>query len=90
MWFIYISLCLGIIIGAKIKLSEKSKKILDILTNIGIFTLLFVMGISIGINKEIISDIEKVGIVALIYTLLTVIFSVLIVYLFSFLLRGRK
>lgn len=91
MWIIYISLCLGIVIGAYKKTSKKLIKINDIMTLICIFALLFVMGISIGTNKEVINNIGKVGLIALVYSILTILGSIIVVYLVSnILLRGKR
>jgi len=91
MWFIYVSLCIGILIGASNKIPNRIIRYNDLLTLIGIYSLLFVMGVSIGINKDIINKLDKVGFQALIYAFLSVLFSIIVVYLLtSVLLRGKK
>ncbi len=83
MWFIYISLCIGILIGATNIVPKKILKHYELISLFCIFTLLFVMGINIGLNKEVIKNIGKVGYAGFIYALFTVIFSILIVHLFT-------
>lgn len=91
MWFIYISLCMGLIIGATIKENKKYKKTIDILTLISVFALLFVMGINIGTNKEVIDNLGNVGLLALAYSLFTIIGSIIVVYLLTHIIfRGLK
>ena len=88
MWFIYISLCIGILIGATSKISKQHN---DNLTMIGIFVLLFIMGISIGTNRDVISNIDKVGLIALLYGLFTIGGSIIVVYLLTtFVIRGKR
>lgn len=91
MWFIYISLCIGIIIGATTKANKKDKKVVDVLTLISVFALLFVMGINIGTNKEVINNLGNVGLLALIYSIFTIIGSIIVVYfLTQIIFRGIK
>ncbi len=90
MWFIYISLCMGFLIGAINILPKKIKKHNDLFTLIGISSLLFVMGISIGINKDIINNIGTFGLIGFIYSFFSVLGSVIIVYVFTSLILRRK
>jgi len=91
MWFIYISLCIGILIGATSKMNKKLIKINDVITLICIFALLFVMGISIGTNKEVINNIAELGFVALIYAFLAILGSITFVYIVTeIILRGKR
>ncbi|BEP29429.1 LysO family transporter [Helicovermis profundi] len=77
---IIIALVLGIIVGASFNLGDKIKKNISNLQTLGVVSLLFVMGISIGINPNIISELSNIGIKALVFALLTTIFSIIFVY----------
>ncbi len=91
MWYIYISLCLGILIGVTNILPEKIVKHNDKFIIISILLLLFVMGLSIGLNKEIIRDFGLIGVTGIIYAVMCVLFSILVVYLLtSIKKRGDK
>ncbi|QVK19042.1 LysO family transporter [Mycoplasmatota bacterium] len=91
MWFIYISLCIGIGIGALNLVPKKIIKYNDHLSTISVFSLLFVMGISIGSNKKVINDLYRIGLSGLLYAFLSVLFSMLVVYILTgILFRGEK
>lgn len=90
MWFIYVSLCIGIGIGASNKISKKIIKYNDHLSTISIFSLLFVMGISIGANKDIINNFHRIGLSGLLYAFLSILFSMMVVYLLTSILFRRR
>lgn len=89
---IYISLVVGIIIGIRSKLPKKFEEINNKITFIGVFILLFLMGVSLGINKEVLTNLKMVGISGFLFALFPVIFSVITVYYIStiFLKGDRK
>lgn len=89
-WIIYISLCIGILIGATNIIPKKIIKYNDKLTMLGIFSLLFVMGLSIGNKKDIINNLHKVGFAGFLYAFFSVLFSIIIVYLLTSLLYRRR
>lgn len=74
-------LALGGLIGYKDKVSEKLQDNLNTIQNICLLFLLFVMGITIGINNEVISNIFSIGFKAGIISIFTVSFSVIFVRL---------
>lgn len=45
-----------------------------------LFVLIFVMGISVGMNEQIISSIGKIGLTSAVYALFTTGFSIIFVY----------
>lgn len=80
--FLYLGiLVLGGIIGYKDKVSEKLQTNLNTIQNICLLFLLFVMGMTIGINDEVISNLLSIGFKAGIISLFTVSFSIIFVYL---------
>ena|SRR5690554_6468911 len=74
-------LVLGAIIGYKDKISEKFGSNLDTIQNLCLLFLLFVMGITIGINEEVISNIFSIGFKAGVISIFTILFSILSVRL---------
>ena len=74
-------LVLGGVIGYKDKVSEKLQANLNTIQNICLLFLLFVMGITIGINNEVISNIFSIGFKAGIISIFTVSFSIIFVRL---------
>lgn len=76
-------LVIGGIIGYTGKISKGLEGNLDKLQNICLLFLLFVMGITIGINEEVISNLFSIGFKAIIMSLFTVGFSVICVRLIS-------
>ena len=82
-------LILGAIIGYKDKISKNIEANLSIIQNISLLLLLFIMGITIGINEEVISNLLAIGIKAAIISLSSIIFSVICVRLIrGFVLRS--
>lgn len=80
--FLYLGiLVLGGIIGYKDKVSKKLQANLSTIQNICLLFILFVMGITIGINNEVISNLLSIGFKAGIISIFTVSFSILFVYL---------
>lgn len=80
--FLYLGiLVLGGIIGYKDKVSKKLQANLSTIQNICLLFILFVMGITIGINNEVISNLLSIGFKAGIISIFTVVFSILFVYL---------
>ncbi|NLG82258.1 MAG: LysO family transporter [Bacilli bacterium] len=91
MWLFYLSLCLGIIIGVTNLIPAKILKHNDLLMMVCVFILLFVMGLSIGLKKDIIKNFGYIGITGVLYSIICVIFSIIVVYLFTSLKkRGDK
>jgi len=86
---IIIALVLGIMIGIFFKFSDKNKKYLSKYQEIGVVILLFVMGISIGINPNVVNNLSKIGLKALSFAILTTIFSVAFVYLITQLITKK-
>lgn len=74
-------LLIGGIIGRKGSLGENIDKHLGKIQNICLLLLLFVMGISIGINDKIISNLISIGFKAGIISIFTVTFSIISVYI---------
>ena len=72
---------LGIVLGFFFRKSTKSKTTVDKLTQVVIFLLLFVMGISIGSDKLIIKTLPTLGIQSLIITIGALAGSVLLAWL---------
>lgn len=80
MWRILVFLAVGVTIGAVIKFGERQKKWIGRLQQIGVVLLLFSMGLSIGLNDEILTNLQELGMQAFIYAALTSAFSILVVY----------
>lgn len=72
-------LILGAIIGYMDKISEKIESNLNVIQNISLLFLLFVMGITIGINEEVITNLFSIGIKAGIISVSSIIFSIIFV-----------
>ena len=91
MWKIPFFLFLGIVIGFKFEFSEKFKKYNSKLQHIGVVVLLFIMGIGIGANRELLSKLNSIGFKSLTFAVFTSVGSVLAVYLVtSIFLKGEK
>jgi Kef-type K+ transport system membrane component KefB len=71
----------GIFLGYLLRNIKKIEKRIDFVTTISIFTLLFMMGVSVGSNKLIISNLATIGLDAFLLTLGGVVFTILISFL---------
>lgn len=76
-------LLLGGIIGYKDRINKTIEANLNIIQNISLLFLLFIMGITIGINEEIISNLLSIGIKAGVISLASIIFSMIFVRMIS-------
>ncbi len=59
----------GIVAGLLFRNKNKAKKRIDILVTVAIYALLFLLGISVGINNKIIEDFSKIGLQAVLLTI---------------------
>jgi uncharacterized membrane protein YbjE (DUF340 family) len=73
----------GILIGYFIRKKKKVIRINDLLTNGAIFLLLFILGLAVGSNDEIISNVEVIGLNAFLISTFAVLGSVLLAWLFN-------
>lgn len=73
-------LCLGMLIGYKDLLGKKLYKHLDLLQTIAVLGLLFAMGLRMGLDKEVINSIGKIGYSAAIIAIFAVGFSMIFVF----------
>ncbi|MEA1975667.1 MAG: hypothetical protein U9N10_09030 [Bacillota bacterium] len=91
MWSILLILIIGITIGSTINFSEKFIKLNGKLQYVGVIILLFTMGISLGLNKSLLTKLNSIGIIALTFAILTSFFSIILVYLVTKnTLKGEK
>ncbi|WP_312906802.1 LysO family transporter [Tissierella praeacuta] len=72
-------LALGGIIGYNDKVSERLQANLNKIQNLCLLFLLFIMGITIGINDRVISNLISIGFKAGIISFFTVLFSIIFV-----------
>ena len=77
-----ISLILGMAIGWVLKLNKSILKINSKIQIAILLGLLFSMGMSLGVNPDIVSNLKTIGITSLIFSSLTVFFSIIFVFLF--------
>ena len=68
---------LGAFIGSKNLLKDSVIKKLDHIQTVALLLLLFIMGISIGMDKEVINSFATIGMQAMILAVFSVAFSIL-------------
>lgn len=78
MWTVLIIMGTGMIAGYFLRSKKKIAKINDKLTMAAVFALLFFMGVAIGSDKEMISNLYFLGINALVISIAGIVFSVLV------------
>lgn len=79
----------GIILGYVFK--EKNLKFVQKLINYAIFLLLFLLGITVGANGDVMNNLDSIGLEALLITLAAIIGSVLCAWsVYSFFLLSTK
>ncbi len=71
----------GIIIGFFIHNKTKLIKINDKLTSWAIYLLLFLLGISVGLNDKIINNIHSIGLQAIVITIGSLLGSLICAYI---------
>lgn len=79
-------LFVGAIFGYKDLINPKLDKNLARIQNICLLFLLFMMGITIGINDEIVKNIFGIGVKAFVIAIFTILFSIVFVRIISKLL----
>jgi len=83
MWTIVLFMALGVLAGAVIPMKAHQVDLLGKLQSAGVILLLFVMGLSMGLDRKLLSQLSTLGYKALVYAGLTTAFSIAIVYLFT-------
>jgi len=78
---VLVLMTLGIIIGWFLHHKEKFLSVTGKLTNWAIYILLFLLGVSVGTNDQILNNFDKIGLQAILITLLAVAGSVLVSWL---------
>lgn len=81
MWIILMSLVLGITIGIVRFLPDKFMKVNSRFQQIGVILLLFSMGASIGANKQMLTNLQDMGLKAVVFAVMTSIFSIIVVFI---------
>jgi Kef-type K+ transport system membrane component KefB len=75
---ILVLLILGILLGRLLRNKPGSLKLIDQITTGSIYLLLFLLGISIGANKAIISNLSNLGLTAVTITAFSLAGSILL------------
>ena len=75
-----VSIAIGIVIGMYVTLSDKRKAVLQILEKCCVLLLLFIMGLSVGSYRDILKNITTLGLKAALFAIVTILFSVILVY----------
>lgn len=87
---ILIALTVGALLGIFIKLNDRFKKINGKFQLIGLIFLLFSMGASIGADENIIKNLPAIGLKAFSFAILTILFSILLVFFTSEIIIDKK
>jgi len=72
----------GIFTGYLLRNRGRLIKISSRLTDVSIFLLLFFLGVSVGMNEQVVSNFRNIGLQAFLLTILAMLFSVLVTWLF--------
>ena len=83
MLIITVFLIIGIIIGYFSLLPDKIMKLCFYFVFGGLFILFFVMGFEIGSNEKILSNLNQIGLQALLLAGASIVGSLMMVFLFS-------
>lgn len=81
MIIVLVLMSLGIIIGWFLHKQKRFIKPISEVTNWAIYLLLFLLGLSVGTNKEILNNFNEIGYQAILITVFAVIGSVLVSWL---------
>lgn len=89
--FIYfLILFLGFILGNKNKISNKLYEKVNIIQNVCLFFLLFIMGTRIGLDNSVIVSFFSIGYKAIIISVTTIFVTIVIVKFISKFIINRK
>lgn len=84
------SLIIGLLIGLIFKIKKPLLEINGKFQLLVLFLLLFSMGVSLGINPDIVTNLSNIGFVSVVFSVLIVGFSIIFVFIFGKILRfGR-
>jgi uncharacterized membrane protein YbjE (DUF340 family) len=81
MIIVLLLMTLGIVIGWFLHKRKKFIKITSEITNWAIYLLLFLLGLSVGTNKEILNNFSTIGLQSIIITVFAVAGSILVSWL---------
>ena len=89
---IFLVVGIGFLIGYKGLIKEKGIKLNSKLQTIWLMLLIFCMGVSIGRNGDIVKNLPILGGKAVLFSVLTILCSVIVVYVLStlFLEKAKK
>ena len=93
MWDIFLVVGIGFFIGYKGLIKEKGIKLNSKLQTVWLMLLIFCMGVSIGRNGGIVKNLPLLGGKAVLFAIMTALFSTIVVYILSNLFlekEGRK
>ena len=85
-----IILILGGLIGSRRLLRPSVMNRLDFLQSTALLLLLFIMGVNIGLNPEVIASFTTIGYQAVILAFFSIVFSIMAVKLVAPGITGRK
>jgi len=89
MGLIVMSLLIGVLIAYKGLLPENLYSFTDKLTLVGLFLLLFTMGVKIGINSELVSNLNALGFKAMMLSLGSISGSIILLFIFEIKFNGE-
>lgn len=90
MWDIFLAVGIGFFIGYKGLVKGKGLWLNSKLQTIWLILLIFCMGVSIGRNGEIIKNLPLLGGKAILFAVLTALFSTVAVYILSVLFLEKE
>lgn len=73
-------LAFGWFLSSKGKIHENLMKKISVIQSIILFGLIYIMGVRIGMDEQILSSIGKIGIMAAVFAFITASLSILFVY----------
>ena len=92
MWDIFLAVGIGFFLGYKGFIQQKGIEWNSRLQTVWLMLLIFCMGVSIGRNGEIVKNLHLLGGKAILFAVMTVLCSIIAVYIFSrlFLEKGDE
>ncbi len=80
----------GALVGRRFKLQNGNRKRVQLLQTLSVLLILFIMGINLGKNQELISNLGKLGFRSAAFAVSSILFSVLFVFLYEKLVYNKK
>lgn len=80
----------GALVGRRFKLKNGNRKRVQLFQTLSVLLILFIMGINLGKNQELIANLGKLGFRSAAFAVSSIFFSILFVYLYEKIIYDKR